>query len=82
MGQARRNDWRKRLTCEINSKRVKLPLTVISVTRWHPVTCECRMGELAGGFHPGGISAPLPASAGGCRVVVTVFYSEEYQSDR
>ena len=35
------------------------------------------MGELARGFHPGGISAPLPASAGGCRVVVTTIHSEE-----
>ena len=82
MGQARRNDWRTRLTCEINSKRVKLPLTVISVTRWHPFTCECRMGELAGGFHPGGISAPLPASAGDYQVVVTSLSSEELSEDR
>ena len=58
------------------------PLTIINKTHWQRFTCESRMGELAGGFHPGGISAPLPASAGGCRVVVTVFYSEEYQSDR
>ena len=45
---------------------------------WHPFTCESRMGELAGGFHPGGITAPLPASAGGCRVVVPFLLSEDW----
>ena len=40
------------------------------------------MGELARGFHPGGISAPLPASAGGCRVGVTFVCSEEHLPDR
>lgn len=49
---------------------------------WHPFTCESRMGELAGGFHPGRITAPLPASAGGCRVVFTFFLSEEWFPDR
>ncbi len=45
---------------------------------WPPITCESRMGELAGGFHPGGITAPLPASAGGCRVVVPFLLSEDW----
>ena len=58
------------------------PLTIINKTHWQRFTCESRMGELAGGFHPGGISAPLPASAVGCWVVVTLFMSEDKNQDR
>ena len=82
MGKARRNDRLKVNTVEIKARRIIAPSRVISGTHWHPFTCESRMGELAGGFHPGGISAPLPASAGGCRVVVTFLHSEEWIPDR
>ena len=58
------------------------PLTIINKTHWQRFTCESRMGELAGGFHPGGISAPLPASAGDYQVVVTSLSSEDLSEDR
>ena len=57
--------------CQIYARSESRPSTVINEIDRRRITCECRMGELVGGFHPGGISAPLPASADGHRVVVT-----------
>ncbi len=66
MGKARRYDWSKLKHVKNVVNGVKTPSNIINETNWHTFTCDSRMGELAGGFHPGGISAPLPASAGDC----------------
>ncbi len=58
MGPSRRYGWKKRVGRKNGIYERKSPSNIINETNWHPITCDSRMGELAGGFHPGGISAP------------------------